>query len=132
MDIDYLHKSVENKMFDFIDRLFLSNETPVSSRTKFYNEITGFVEDEIMSVIENSIVDAEEVAGERDDLEMQLEECSSNLSQLKSEVMDFLDDVDSELTSISSDMEDDYEVKDDVNDLQKKILQEMKSIDYEY
>ena len=63
---------------------------------------------------------------------MQLEECSSDLSQLKSEVMDFLDDVDSELTSISSDMEDDYEVKDDVNDLQKKILQEMKSIDYEY
>lgn len=131
MDIDYLHKNVEDKMFDFIDRLFLSNKTPVDSRTKFYNEITGFVEDEMMSVIENSIVDAEEVASEKDDLEMQLEECSSDLSQLKSEVMDFLDDVDSELTSISSDMED-TEVKDDVDDLQKKILREMKSIDHSY
>ena len=131
MDIDYLHKKVEDRMFDFIDRLFLSNRTPVSSRTKFYNEITGFVEDEMMSVIKDSVVDAEEVTGERDDLETQLEECSSNLSQLKSEVMDFLDDVDSELTSISSDLED-TEVKDDVDDLQKKILREMKSIDYDY
>lgn len=131
MDIDYLHKKVEDKMFDFIDRLFLSNRTPISSRTKFYNEITDFVEDEMMSVINDSIMDAEEVAGERDDLEMQLEECSSNLSQLKSEVMDFLDDVDSELTSISSDLKD-TEVQDDVDDLQKKILREMKSIDYDY
>lgn len=131
MDIDYLHKKVEDRMFNFIDRLFLSNRTPVSSRTEFYNEITGFVEDEMMSVIEDSIMDAEEVAGERDDLEMELEECSSNLSQLKSEVMNFLDDVDSELTSISSDLED-TEVKDDVDDLQKKILREMKSIDYDY
>ena len=57
MDIDYLHKNVEDKMFDFIDRLFLSNKTPVDSRTKFYNEITGFVEDEMMSVIEDSIVE---------------------------------------------------------------------------
>lgn len=104
MELDCIQKEIENSIFNFIDDELKSiHALNVSSRTVVYNEVVNFVEDKIISFFENEDYNIDEVAIENEELEEQLYNFRNGFEDLKSDVGDDFESIQSYLEDVDTD-----------------------------
>ena len=104
MELDCIQKEIENSIFNFIDDELKSiHALNVPSRTVVYNEVVNFVEDKIISLFKNEDYDIDEVIIENDELEEQLYDLQNGFEDLKSDVADDFESIQSYLEDVDTD-----------------------------
>lgn len=104
MEIDCIQKEIENSLFNFIDDELKSiYALNVPSRMVVYNEVVNFVEDKIISHFENEKYDIDEVVIENEELEEQVYNFQNGFKELKSDVADDFDSIQSYLEDVDTD-----------------------------
>lgn len=103
MELDCIQKEIENSIFNFIDDELKSiHALNVPSRTVVYNEVVNFVEDKIISHFENEY-DVDEIAIENEELEEQLYNFRNGFENLKSDIGDDFESIQSYLEDVDTD-----------------------------
>lgn len=127
MELNYIKKEIENSIFNFIDDELKSIHTlNVPSRTVVYNEVVNFIEDKIISLFENEECDIDEVVIENEELEEQVYNLRNGFEDLKSDVAD-------DFESIQSCLEDaDTDSVSSMQDVINKLKEFIKYKDDEY
>lgn len=93
-DIETLQEETENKLFDFIEENF------GKKRYECFNEVVNFVEDKLISDLSDDYEEIENLQIDNDDLESAVETLSDAFNSLKSDCVDALEDIESELENI--------------------------------
>lgn len=93
-DIETLQEETENKLFDFIEENF------GKKRYECFNEVRNFVEDKLISDLSDDYEEIENLQIDNDDLESAVETLSDAFNSLKSDCVDALEDIESELENI--------------------------------
>ena len=93
-DIETLQEETENKLFDFIEENF------GKKRWECFNEVRNFVEDKLISDLSDDYEEIENLMIDNDDLESAVETLSDAFNSLKSDCVDALEDIESELENI--------------------------------
>ena len=93
-DIEITQKEIENKLFDFIEENF------GKKRTECFNEVVNFVEDKLISNLSDNYEEIENLQIDNDDLESAVETLTDAFNSLKSDCVDALEDIESELENI--------------------------------
>ena len=103
MEINCIQKEIEDSIFNFIDNELKSiHALNVPSRTVVYNEVVNFVEDKIISLFENEY-DVDEVFMENEELEEQVYNLQNGFEDLKSDVADDFESIQSYLEDVDTD-----------------------------
>lgn len=107
MEVNCIQKEIENSLFNFIDDELKSIHTlNIPSRTVVYNEVVNFVEDKIISLFENNEeydIDIDEVVIENEELEEQVYNLQNGFEELKSDVADDFESIQSYLEDADTD-----------------------------
>ena len=93
-DIETLQEETENKLFDFIEENF------GKKRYECFNEVRNFVEDKLISDLSDNYEEIENLQIDNDDLESAVETLTDAFNSLKSDCVDALEDIESELENI--------------------------------
>lgn len=93
-DIEITQKEIENKLFNFIEENF------GKKRYECFNEVVNFVEDKLISDLSDDYEEIENLQIDNDDLESAVETLSDAFNSLKSDCVDALEDIESELENI--------------------------------
>ena len=104
MELNCIKKEIEDSIFNFIDDELKSiHALNIPSRMVVYNEVVNFVEDKIISLFENEDYDIDEVIIENDELEEQLYNLQNGFEDLKSDVTDDFESIQSYLEDVDTD-----------------------------
>lgn len=93
-DIETLQKETENKLFDFIEENF------GKKRWECFNEVRNFVEDKLISNLSDNYEEIENLQIDNDDLESMVETLSDAFNSLKTDSLDGLESIESDLEDI--------------------------------
>ena len=127
MELDYIQKEIENSLFDFIDdELKPIHTLNIPSRTVVYNEVVNFVEDKIISRFKNEEYDIDELVIENEELEEQVYNLQNGFEELKSDVADDFESIQSYLEDVDTDS------VSSMQDVINKLREKYKDKDKEY
>ena len=93
-DIETLQEEIENKLFDFIEENF------GKKRYECFNEVVNFVEDKLISDLSDDYEEIENLQIDNDDLESAVETLSDAFNSLKTDCLDGLESIESDLEDI--------------------------------
>ena len=93
-DIEITQKEIENKLFDFIEENF------GKKRYECFNEVVNFVEDKLISNLSDNYEEIENLQIDNDDLESAVETLSDAFNSLKTDCLDGLESIESDLEDI--------------------------------
>ena len=93
-DVEIMQKEIEDKLFNFIEENF------GKKRYECFNEVVNFVEDKLISDLSDDYEKIENLMIDNDDLESAVETLSDAFNSLKSDCVDALEDIESELENI--------------------------------
>lgn len=93
-DIETLQEEIENKLFDFIEKNF------DKKRYECFNEVRNFVEDKLISDLSDDYEEIENLQIDNDDLESAVETLSDAFNSLKTDCLDGLESIESDLEDI--------------------------------
>lgn len=100
-DVGVVQKKIEDAIFDFIDTDLKNISTlNISSRCVVYNEVVNLVEDKILSLLDNLKTD--ELKEDLDTAEDNLEEARNAFDTLKSDSLDSLRGIKSDIKDVLS------------------------------
>ena len=93
-DIETLQEETENKLFDFIEENF------GKKRWECFNEVRNFVEDKLISDLSDDYEEIENLQIDNDELESAVETLSDAFNSLKTDCLDGLESIESDLENI--------------------------------
>lgn len=93
-DMEILQEEIENKLFDFIEKNF------DKKRYECFNEVRNFVEDKLISDMSDDYEEIENLQIDNDDLESAVETLSDAFNSLKTDCLDGLESIESDLENI--------------------------------
>ena len=93
-DMEILQEEIENKLFDFIEKNF------DKKRYECFNEVRNFVEDKLISDLSDDYEEIENLQIDNDDLESAVETLSDAFNSLKTDCLDGLESIESDLEDI--------------------------------
>ena len=93
-DMEILQEEIENKLFDFIEKNF------DKKRYECFNEVRNFVEDKLISDMSDDYEEIENLQIDNDDLESAVETLSDAFNSLKTDCLDGLESIESDLEDI--------------------------------
>ena len=93
-DIEITQKEIENKLFNFIEENF------GKKRYECFNEVVNFVEDMLISDLSDDYEEIENLQSDNDDLESAVETLSDAFNSLKTDCLDGLESIESDLENI--------------------------------
>lgn len=93
-DIETLQEETENKLFDFIEENF------GKKRYECFNEVVNFVEDKLISDLSDNYEEIENLQIDNDDLESAVETLTDAFNSLKTDCLDGLESIESDLEDI--------------------------------
>ena len=127
MELDCIQKEIENSLFNFIDDEVNPIHTlNIPSRTVVYNEVVNFVEDKIISRFKNEEYDIDELVIENEELEEQVYNLQNGFEELKSDVADDFESIQSYLEDVDTDS------VSSMQDVINKLREKYKDKDKEY
>lgn len=121
-DIETLQEETENKLFDFIEENF------GKKRYECFNEVVNFVEDKLISDLSDNYEEIENLQIDNDDLENAVETLTDAFNSLKSDCVDALEDIESELENIIENNELDSTL-DKLKELKKIVAYQHKMVE---
>lgn len=121
-DIEITQKEIENKLFDFIEENF------GKKRYECFNEVVNFVEDKLISDLSDNYEEIENLQIDNDDLESAVETLTDAFNSLKSDCVDALEDIESELENIIENNELDSTL-DKLKELKKIVAYQHKMVE---
>lgn len=101
MDVEYIQKKIEDSLFDFVDKILNYEGCSVKSRIKYYNEITSFVEDNVVSCEFKS--KNTELEDEISELENMIDECRYTFDNVKSDAVNSFQDILHKINHVDND-----------------------------
>ena len=121
-DIETLQEETENKLFDFIEENF------GKKRYECFNQVMNFVEDKLISDLSDDYEEIENLQIDNDDLESAVETLSDAFNSLKSDCVDALEEIESELENIIENNELDSTL-DKLKELKKIVAYQHKMVE---
>ena len=123
-DIETLQKETENKLFDFIEENF------GKKRWECFNEVRNFVEDKLISNLSDNYEEIENLQIDNDDLESMVETLSDAFNSLKTDSLDGLESIESDLEDIIENNELDSTL-DKLKELKKVVEYQRRTVENE-
>ena len=93
-DMEITQKEIEDKLFTFIEENF------GKKRYECFNEVKNFVEDKLISDLSDDYEEIENLQSDNDDLESAVETLSDAFNSLKTDCLDGLESIESDLEDI--------------------------------
>ena len=93
-DIETLQEETESKLFDFIEENF------GKKRWECFNEVRNFVEDKLISDLSDDYEEIENLQIDNDELESAVETLNDAFNSLKTDCLDGLESIESDLENI--------------------------------
>lgn len=121
-DIETLQEETENKLFDFIEENF------GKKRWECFNEVRNFVEDKLISNLSDNYEEIENLQIDNDDLESAVETLSDAFNSLKTDCLDGLESIESDLEDIIENNELDSTL-DKLKELKKIVAYQHKMVE---
>lgn len=121
-DIETLQEETENKLFDFIEENF------GKKRWECFNEVRNFVEDKLISDLSDGYEEIENLQIDNDDLESAVETLSDAFNSLKTDCLDGLESIESDLEDIIENNELDSTL-DRLKELKKIVEYQRRSVE---
>ena len=131
IDCDILQKKIEDELFKFMDEILNKFNCSFDSRISYYNEITNFVENKIFPFCHDE--DIYDMELENEDLEEQIYKLENAFQGLQSDVIDCLDNIQSDIEDMNKDsIGSIHDTIDKISNFVSKKTDEFRDVEIDY